>query len=213
MIPGGYEVKVNTHGAPQKVASGMVNVFDGFTGAKYDFIAYLGSKVVNGVNHAILAKQTLVAEKDVSSLVLLILNEKVGDVRGESFSIVEIRTLLSDAGLVGGYHIDPTTNIPEDIQKIFDNVFGGFFGATNKPFALVATQVANGMAYVFAVESSMQVSPTVMEKSNTRTISLIKIYGNYNKIETVAEVITGSVPGESSSVLLGASNSEGPQWP
>ena len=191
---GNYTIKVSTSSMPQKVATGLDKVFEGFTGAKYEFIAYLGSQVVNGTNHAILAKQTLITAKDVTSLALVILNEKPGDVAGETLSIAEIQRLITDEGLMGGFHIDPMTTIPEEALKVFNMRFGKFVGATNKPIALVATQVVNGMAYIFAVESSRVVAPAAGASVSVSPveISLVKIFSNYDTIETVCDVLSGS---------------------
>ena len=190
-----YDIKVNVHGMPQRVASGFQNVFEKMLGSTYEFVSYLGSKKINNsTNHALLCKQTLVTKKDITSLVLVILNEKDDDVRGEFITLVEIKTLLSDAGLAGGYHIDPITEIPNEIREIFDKSFKNFLGATNNPFALVATQVVNGIAYVFAVESDMIISPDEFIKSNSKSISLIKVYSSSNKVEVLNEVLRGSIP-------------------
>ena len=196
MTPLNYDIKINVHGMPQKVASGFSNVLNNMFGATYEFISYLGSKTIDkvGINHALLCKQTLTTKKDVTSLVLVILNEKENDVRGEFLTLVEIKTLLSDAGLTGGYHIDPITEIPNEIREIFDKSFKNFLGANNNPFALVATQVVNGIAYVFAVESDMIISPNAVVKSNGKSISLIKVYSNYNKVEVLSEILEGAAP-------------------
>lgn len=53
---GNWEVKVAVDAMPQKVATAFGKVFEGFVGAQYTPIAYLGSQIVNGENHAILAE-------------------------------------------------------------------------------------------------------------------------------------------------------------
>ena len=195
---GSYVIKVYTSGMPQRVASGFNKVFEGFTGASYTPIAYLGSKTVNGTNHAILAEQKLIVKDDVKSIVLLVLNEKPGDIRGDSFEIVEIKTLLTDATntALGGIHIAPTTDIPKDAMEVFEGHFGGFFGANNTPFALLATQMVNGVAYYFAVDSTMVTNPVgdsanVITTANNKSIQIVKVYSNYSQIET-KEVISGT---------------------
>ena len=191
---GNYEIKVSTSGMPQKVASGLDKVFGSMLGASYDFIAYLGSQVVNGTNHALLMKQTLVTGKDVENIVLVILNEKPGDKGGESLSVVEIRTLFSSGGALGGYTINPQINIPADAKAEFDKHFAGFTGANLEPFALLATQVVNGIAYVFAVTSTLVLSPACMERSNSKSVKLIKIYNKFDKVEML-DVLDGGKPG------------------
>lgn len=51
---GEWKVEVNVGGMPQKVATAMGEI--NMLGAEYEPIAYLGSQVVNGVNHAVLAE-------------------------------------------------------------------------------------------------------------------------------------------------------------
>ena len=195
MVVGGYSIKVSTNGMPQKVATGFGKVFDNMVGASYTPIAYLGSQVVNGTNHALLAEQNLVIGKDAKNIVLVILNEKPGDVDGSSFSIVEITHLLSEGGTFGGLNINPTTKIPDDAMKVFDKHFGGFLGANNKPFALLATQVVHGAAYVFAVESDMIISPNTMT-SGTKSVNLVKVYSDFTEIETTPVLVGSPQDGE-----------------
>ena len=195
MLLGGYEINVSTSGMPQKVATGFAKVFESMVGASYEPIAYLGSQLVNGTNHALLCKQTLIVKEDVKAIVLVVLNEKPGDVDGSNFSIVEIKTLVSDGGAhkLGGLDIAPVTEIPAEALEIFNKHFGGFLGAKNKPFALLATQMGvRGGGYLFAVESDMVVSPTSMV-AGTKSVNLVKIYGAFDEIETTP-VLVGSNP-------------------
>ena len=184
---GGYTINVMTTSFPQNVISGFDKAFEGMVGAQYDMIAYLGSKIVNGTNHAFLAKQTLVTGTDISSIVLVILNEKLDDIAGNTFSIVSIEPLLSNGGKLGGLNINPTTNIPEDAMDVFKKHFEGFVGINLEPFALLATQMVNGGAYVFAVKANNIVSPK-SPFANSKYIVLMKIYANYKDVETI-EVI------------------------
>jgi len=189
---GGYNINVATTSLPQNVASGFDNAFDGlkFTGAEYSMIAYLGKQQVNGYNHAFLALQKLVTKDDVKNIVLVILNEKPGDIGGNTFSIVEIRRLLADgSNLMGGINVAPTTKIPEDAMKVYNERFGTSFGATTKPIALLATQVVNGVAYYFATESTLVTGPVgdidVMANIPDHVnINIVKIFSNYHDIET-----------------------------
>lgn len=187
---GGYTVEVATTSLPQKVASGFGKAFENLVGASYDMIAYLGSKVTNGINHAFLATQTLMTGKDIKSVVLVVLNEKPNDVGGNTFSIVTIEPLVSGGEKIGGMNIAPTYDIPEDALKVFNKHFEGFVGATLKPFALLGTQVVHGVAYLFAVESTMVVNPN-SALSESKSINIIKIYSDYNDIESI-EIIRGS---------------------
>lgn len=196
---GGYTINVSKN-MPQKVATGFGKVFEGWMGAEYTPIAYLGSKVVNGTNHALLAEQRLITANDVHSIVLLILNDKPGDVDGSKFSVVEIKTLLSNGGrnVLGGINITPTTNIPEDAQAIFDKHFAGFLGANTSAFALLATQMVNGIAYYFATESTIvgtrkdDASSIVVDPS-MKNIQIVTVYTYFNQIDTI-DVLSGFAP-------------------
>ena len=142
-----------------------------------------------------MCKQILVVNEDVKSIVLVILNEKPGDVAAETFSIVEISTFMSNGGALGGLNIAPTTNIPAEAQAIFDKHFGGFLGANNKAFALLATQLVHGGAYVFAVESSMVVAPGKMTSGAIKSINLVKVFSDFSEIETI-NILDGIAEGQ-----------------
>lgn len=212
---GSYVINVSTGSMPQKAATGFGKVFDGIIGASYTPIAYLGSKLVNGTNYAFLAEQTLITGKDIKSIVLIIINQKPGDADGSTSSIVEIKTLLSNGGPMGGLNISPTTNIPDDAMKVYNEHFGGFLGAKNKPFALLGTQVVHGVTYIFGVESKMVINSNsekswLTDNNNTASVLLVKVNSDFSEIETT-EVISG-VNSENSSGLLGAGAPLG-EWP
>ena len=178
MMLGSYNINVTPGKLPQKVATAFGDVFSKMVGAEYTPIAYLGDKVVSGVNHAILATQTMITGTDVHNVVLVVLNEK-----DDKFSLVEITTLLSDSGRIGGLQVAPTINIPEEAMTVFNDTLAGFVGSKVTPFALLATQVVNGFKYVFACESTAILSPEAMRTSNYNQVVLVSVYSNYDKIE------------------------------
>lgn len=149
---GAWKVKPVVGGMPEKVATAFTDVLGKLVGAEYTPIAYLGSQVVNGVNHAILAEQLLVTGKDTKNVVLIVLNE-----REEKFTIANIERVVEGGDGLGGTVIDVKTSIPAEAKEAFDAVLGGNVGSTIKPFALLATQVTKGTNYVFVAE----VSPVV----------------------------------------------------
>lgn len=146
---GAWNVNVVVDAMPQKVATAIGKLAETLVGAQYTPIAYLGSQLVNGTNHAVLAEQYLTTGKDQKNIVLLIFNEKDMDCK-----LVNIERVVEGGAEMGGTQIVGTTDIPADAQKVFDTVLAGFVGATVKPFALLATQVVKGVNYVFAAEVS-----------------------------------------------------------
>ena len=147
---GSWDVKVVVNSYPQKVATALGNLKDELLGVVYEPIAYLGSQVVNGTNHAVLAEQTVLTGRDTKNIVVLIFNEKPTDV--DSATLVGIDRVVQSGGPLGGTSIDAKTEIPEDAMKVWENAFDGFVGSKVEPFALLGTQLTNGVNYIFAAK-------------------------------------------------------------
>ncbi len=61
---------------PQKAASAWDGAFaEGFTGASYKPIAYIGKQLVKGTNHMFIAEQTLSTANAERHIVTIIINE------------------------------------------------------------------------------------------------------------------------------------------
>jgi hypothetical protein len=76
---------------PEKIATAVGDLK--IVGAEYTPIAYLGSQVVNGINHAVLAEQLVVAGKDTKNVVVIMFNE-----RPEGVTLVGIERVLESGG-------------------------------------------------------------------------------------------------------------------
>jgi hypothetical protein len=149
MSLGSWEVKVAIDAMPQKVATAVGELADQLIGAEYKPIAYLGSQVVNGTNHAVLAEQTILTGKDTKNVVVLIFNEKPNEMKA---TLVNIERVIEQGGELGGIAVDVKTDIPAEAKEAFDKAFEGFVGSKVKPFALLGTQVVKGVDYMFAAE-------------------------------------------------------------
>ena len=132
---------------PQKVATAMDRIGDTLLGAEYEPIAYLGSQVVNGTNHAILAEQTIITGRDTKNVVVMIFNEKPNEMEA---TLVGIERVVEGGLPFGGTNVDVHTELPEDAQTEWDNAFMTYVGAKVDPFAFLGTQVVNGVNYIFA---------------------------------------------------------------
>lgn len=143
---GGWEVKVSVGSMPEKVATAFGQLNE-MVGAEYVPIAYLGSQVVNGTNHAVLAEQTIVAGKDTKNVVVVFFHETK-----EGVTLSGIERVLESGGELGGVQVDVKTKIPVEAKEAFDSVFEGFVGSNVNPFALLGTQVTKGTNYIFAAE-------------------------------------------------------------
>ena len=144
---GNWNVNVSVSGMPQKVASAIGKLSETLIGAEYTPIAYLGSQVVNGTNHAVLAEQTVITGRDTKNIVMLIFNEKPNDMEA---TLVNIERVVEGGAPMGGVNVNPMTEIPADAMKEWNTAFEGRVGIKAEPFALLATQVVKGTNFIFA---------------------------------------------------------------
>ena len=145
MNTGSWDIAVQVGKLPQKVATAFDNL--NIVGTEYELIAYIGNQVVNGTNHAVLAKQTILNGKDTENVVVMIFNEKPNDMNAV---LVSIDRVLESGEPFGGVHVDVTTELSDEMINIWNDAFEGFVGSTVTPYALLGTQITNGTNYIFA---------------------------------------------------------------
>ncbi len=75
-------------GFPQRAASAWT-IMNGFVGANYKPMAYVGTQVVKGVNHVFIAEQTLITSTPERHIVLVTINEFDG-----KYSLVGIDRII-----------------------------------------------------------------------------------------------------------------------
>ena len=178
MSVGNWNVHLSVSGMPETVATAFSDITNQLVGAEYTPIAYLGSQLVHGTNHAILAEQLLTTGKDVKNVVLMILNELDG-----RFTVVGIERILSSGGELGGTEVDVKTEIPEVAAKVLKDAMGGFVGASIKPFALLGTQVVKGTNYIFAAEVE------TVTKDSTPKIAIVKANDELKIIASISDIL------------------------
>ena len=95
---GGWNINdISPCNLPQRVASAFTGALEGFLGASYEPLLYVGSQVVNGMNYAVIAKETTpTAGGSYEHIALIVVNEKAGIIAdGEKkYSVVDITTIL-----------------------------------------------------------------------------------------------------------------------
>lgn len=169
---GSWTINVSKN-LPQKVATAVAQLNE-MVGAEYNSIAYLGSQVVNGTNHAVLCEQTIITGKDVKNIVVVIFNETK-----EGVTLSGIERVVEGGGEFGGINIDVKTEIPEEAKAELDAALEGFLGSKITPVALLGTQVTKGTEYVFVAE----VEPVVLEPE--KHVSLITVNNMTKKVAIV----------------------------
>lgn len=166
-MTGSWNINVVANGMPQKVASAFGALSEQLIGAEYEPIAYLGSQVVNGINHAVLAKQILTTGRDTTNVVILIFNEKPNAMEA---TLVSIDRVVEGGAALGGIKIDPQVEIPDDAKAAWDEAFGAWVGTKLEPIALLGTQVVKGTNFIFAATVT-PVAPDAAAKASIVTIN------------------------------------------
>lgn len=158
---------------PQKLATAFAGLNETLLGADYAPIAYLGTQEVNGINHAVLAEQTVLTGKDTKNVVVLIFNEKPN---ATDVALVNIDRIVESGAVMGGVVVDAKTELPADAKVAWDDAFDGFVGSDIEPIALLGTQLVNGTNYIFAAK----VTPVVPDADTNVVVITIN-----NKAKTV----------------------------
>ena len=125
-------------------------------------IAYLGSQEVNGINHAVLAEQTVLTGRDSKNIVILVFNEKPNE---KEATLISIDRIL-EAGLpLGGTKIDVKIgeDIPEDVMEIWTDARQRCLGSKMIPIALLGTKVTNGTNHIFIATIDAQIPGSEIE--------------------------------------------------
>lgn len=182
MSVGNWTINVSVDGMPQKVATGIGQLNEKFVGAEYSPIAYLGSQIVNGTNHAVLAEQLVTTGKDTKNVVIIIFNEKPGDM---DVTLVNIERVIESGDEFGGTKVavEVGDKINKTAMRLFESSFNGFVGSVVTPFALLATQPVRGTDYIFACE----VNPIVANKGeDNKKAAIVRV----NDMNSVAPAFT-----------------------
>jgi hypothetical protein len=177
MSVGAWEIKFSTN-YPQLVATAVSKVTENLFGAEYKSVAYLGKQVVNGVNHAVLAEQTILNGKDTKNAVVLVFNEKPGSL---DVSLVSINTILNGGAEAGGVDVDVTTDLTAEDKAVFAKAKEGYVGATLEPVALLGKQVVRGLNYIFLVE----MTPVVLNPVKTYAMVTVNLFEN---VATITDI-------------------------
>ena len=146
-MTGSWKINVTTNGMPQKVATAFAKLADTLIGAEYEPIAYIGSQLVNGTNHAVLAKQTILTGRDTENIVVIIFNEKPNEMEA---TLVSIERVVEGGLPMGGIQIAGSFGVEGEPAAIFADAFEGFVGSKVEPFAYLGSQVVNGIDYIYA---------------------------------------------------------------
>jgi hypothetical protein len=137
---------------------------------------------VNGINHAVLAKQIIITGRDTTNIVVITFNEKPNEMEA---NLVSIEPVVEGGAPMGGIHIAKNpTEIPEDAMTVWNEAFEGFVGSKVEPFAYLGSQVVNGVNHIFAATSTPVVPDAktkvavVIVNSATKEVTFTDLFGS-----------------------------------
>lgn len=186
---GSWNVNVTVGKYPQKVASALADL--NLVGALYTPIAYIGSQQVNGINHAVLAKQTLTTGKDVNNIVILTLNEK-----DDKVVLSGIERVVEQGGELGGIKVADDFTVTDEAKDALKAALADRLGIEITPHALLGTQVTKGMNYIlFVTTASVTPNPeveaaVVIVNSLTKNIGFSYVLGGHDSVNQLGYAFT-----------------------
>ena len=153
-----------------------INLLNQNCGTSYKMIACIGKLVEKGITYAILAEQTVICRQDAKNIVFIIFNVFEGKITIYSKEIIlEGHTKPIPGGIV----IEPSAELPKEVQEEFDSVMKHHGGFAVKPFAYLGYQVVNGTDRFLVAE----VMPKLMWVK--KRISLVTINAAHNTLKFV----------------------------
>lgn len=153
------------------------------TGAQYKPVAYLGSQIVSGTNHAILCRIAPVTPKSVEKYGIVYLYEDLNG-NAEITEVKEFETGTNINDLDGGWTQAESPVVTEDATKAFDKAMEGFVGVDYSPVALLSTQVVSGTNYCFLCEA------TVVYPGAETSYALVYIYADLQGNAEITDIVT-----------------------
>ena len=127
---------------PQALATAFSNLYGAKFGGSYTPIYYVGTQVVNGLNHKLIVERTkqVSGGKTIKDFAVVTINIPAGDVRAEKASIVSEQ--------------DATDFILRDeIEQGFKKALAEFTSVNHKPIIELGEQITTGKDYHFICES------------------------------------------------------------
>lgn len=151
-IAGGWS-RAESPDVTDEVKALLEKALDGMVGANYTPVAYLGSQVVAGTNHAIFCRVAPVYPDAEETYVIVYLYEDLdGNVEITETIDSNRNTDLSDRGLEGGWNLPESPDLTDEAKTALEKALEGMVGATYTPVALLSTQVVAGTNYCILCE-------------------------------------------------------------
>ncbi len=122
-------------------------------GAEYEPVAYLGSQVVAGMNHAVLCRIRPVVPEAESSYAIVYIYKDLQD-NAEITDIVESGVVSQIKEIPGGWFAAEDPTVTEELGTAFATALEDLVGVDYEPLALLGSQVVAGKNYCFFCEAT-----------------------------------------------------------
>lgn len=128
----------------------LANAMETLDAVEYVPVAYLGSQVVAGMNHAFLCRVSPVVQDNVETYCVVYVYEDLdGNVELTSILDSGNPTNLNDEEYDGGWDETESPVLTEESKAALEQALSTITGTTYTPVALVSTQVVEGTNYCF----------------------------------------------------------------
>jgi hypothetical protein len=122
-------------------------------GAEYEPVAYLGSQVVAGMNHAVLCRIRPVVPDAESSYAIVYIYKDLQD-NAEITEIAESGVVSQIKEIPGGWFAAEDPTVTEELGTAFAAALEDLVGVDYEPLALLGSQVVAGKNYCFFCEAT-----------------------------------------------------------
>ena len=155
---------------------------DGLVGVSHIPVAYLGSQIVAGTNHAILCRVAPVVPNAKETYAIVYLYEDLdGKVQITKVEDSDVETKFY--GAAGSWYQPDSPAVTKEVQAVFDKAFQGFAGVNYTPVAVAGCQTVSGTNYCILCES------TVVVPNAETTYSFVYLYENLDGSCEITDIV------------------------
>jgi hypothetical protein len=146
-------------------------VSEEYVGASFEPIWYIGTQVVNGVNHKLLCRETLATRYKEQHIVTVTINIPAGSVGGEGATLVKV---------------EREAELTPEVELIFKKATSKLLGVGYTPVVYIGKQVVKGMNYYFVAEARVSY-PEAVPYAVTMTINQFGTAATATEISPIQE--------------------------
>ena len=157
---------------------------DGLDGAEYTPVAYLGSQVVAGTNHAVLCRTAPVVPDAVETWAIIYIYEDLeGNVSLNDVKDFGVPTDIAGEDIDGGWTPAQSPVVTDDVKKAVEKAQEAMTGASFEPVALLSSQIVAGTNYCVLCEETASVPGAEI------TYAIVRIYADLEGNAEITDIV------------------------